>query len=468
MARPEALAGAVDRGEELDRDVGAVIGLDGVEAAVAVAAGAGVPLAEMVQDRRAPARGRLADAEQRVELGALDALDLLARLPLVDHPPALDDVLHAVGHPGLGRLAVAPRAPRFLVVGLHRAGQIEMGDEAHVRLVDAHAEGGGGAQDEAAGALEEGVLVRRAVLGGHAGMVGERADALLVQEGRGLLHLAPAEAINDAVRPLVAGQEVEELAPGVVALDDLVADVRPVEARLEDRRAFEAQPLDDVRLRRRVGGGRQRDARDLREVVGERGELAVFRPEVVAPGAHAMRLVDGEERYVDPRQRLAEARRRHALGRHVEELEAAVHEVAAHGVALLVGHARVQRRGRDAGLAKRLDLVAHECDQRRDDDGRAAAAERRHLITDRLAFAGGKQDDRVAARHQPLHHRLLLPAKGRVAEDRLQDIPRIAPFEIGDGVPGGGQGVRSGSEHARLLNPMSCGVEQPAGSRPVW
>src|SRR5674476_1505125 len=56
----------------------------------------------------------------------------------------LHDVGQAIGHPGAGRLAVAARAAGLLIIGLDALGQIEMRDEAHVRLVDAHAERDGG------------------------------------------------------------------------------------------------------------------------------------------------------------------------------------------------------------------------------------------------------------------------------------------------------------------------------------
>jgi hypothetical protein len=56
----------------------------------------------------------------------------------------LHHIAEAVGHPGHGRLPVAAGAAGLLVVGLDRLGQVEMRDEAHVGLVDAHAEGDGG------------------------------------------------------------------------------------------------------------------------------------------------------------------------------------------------------------------------------------------------------------------------------------------------------------------------------------
>jgi len=67
--------------------------------------------AEMRQDCLPPAGGRLADRQQRIQLAAFDAFDLVGRATLVDHPPALDHIGHAIGHPHLGRQAVTPGAP---------------------------------------------------------------------------------------------------------------------------------------------------------------------------------------------------------------------------------------------------------------------------------------------------------------------------------------------------------------------
>ena len=48
---------------------------------------------------------------------------------------------------GIGGLAIAPGAPGLLEVLLERAGDVDVYNEAHVGLVDAHAEGVGGDHD---------------------------------------------------------------------------------------------------------------------------------------------------------------------------------------------------------------------------------------------------------------------------------------------------------------------------------
>jgi hypothetical protein len=100
-----------------------------------------------------------------------------AEVALVDHAALVDHVGQAVGHPGVGRLAVAAGAAGLLVVALDVLGQVEVGDEAHVGLVDAHAEGDGGHHHHALLA-QEAVLVAAARVGVQAGVVGQRGDAL--------------------------------------------------------------------------------------------------------------------------------------------------------------------------------------------------------------------------------------------------------------------------------------------------
>ena len=83
---------------------------------------------------------------------------------LVDQAALLHDVAEAVGHPRDGGLAVAAGATGLLVVALDRLRQVDVRDEAHVGLVDAHAERDRRDHHDAVVA-EEPRLVRRAHLG---------------------------------------------------------------------------------------------------------------------------------------------------------------------------------------------------------------------------------------------------------------------------------------------------------------
>ncbi len=94
---------------------------------------------------------------------------------LLDEGDLLGDVAGGEEQEALGGQAVASGAPGLLVIALGVLRQIVMDDEADVRLIDAHAEGDGGADDLDLVA-QEALLVFRALLGGEPGVVGTRAD----------------------------------------------------------------------------------------------------------------------------------------------------------------------------------------------------------------------------------------------------------------------------------------------------
>jgi hypothetical protein len=98
----------------------------------------------------------------------------------------------------------------------------------------------------------------------------------------------------------VAADEAQHLRARIELLDHRVADVGPVEARDEKARLVQREPVHDLGAGMRIRGGGQRDARHAREALVQHRKLQVFRPEVVAPLRHAVRLVDREERELRP------------------------------------------------------------------------------------------------------------------------------------------------------------------------
>lgn len=110
-----------------------------LEAGVAIAARA-ARLAEVRKEAHPAARCRLAQPEQRVELRRLNALVRVVGIRFVDHLALLNDIAEPIRHPRIRRHAVAARAPGLLVVAFDAFRQIQVRDEAHIRLVDAHAE----------------------------------------------------------------------------------------------------------------------------------------------------------------------------------------------------------------------------------------------------------------------------------------------------------------------------------------
>ena len=80
-----------------------------------------------------------------------------------------------------------------------------------------------------------------------------------------------------------------------VARADMVADVGPVEAGDDQPVLRNAELDEDVRAGARVRGRGQREPRHVREGVEQRQQQPVIGPEIVAPFADAMRLVDRDQ-----------------------------------------------------------------------------------------------------------------------------------------------------------------------------
>ncbi len=363
VAHAEPLATAVHAAQRLLRGHAGIPGIGWLQAIVAVAARLRIGFAEPGQQHLAAALHGFAVAQQVVELGAFQRLALFARLGLLDHLLEQHHVAQAVAEPGFGRFAVAAGTAGFLVIAFHRLGQVGMRHEAHVGLVDAHAEGDGGAHHDAVFA-QESALVGRAHLGRQAGVVGQSVHALLAQELGGFLDLASRHAVDDARFIAVAAQEIQQLALGVVLLHHGVADVGPVEGADEVLGIGQVQPLGDLALGRRVGGGGQRDARHVRPALVQNGELAVFRAEIVAPLRDAMGFVDGEQGNAAARQQGQETAGEQPLGRDVQQFQLAGGQLALYPGGGFAIQGRIQVFGAHAQLAQGFHLVLHQRDQR--------------------------------------------------------------------------------------------------------
>ena len=193
-----------------------------------------------------------------------------------------------------------------------------MQDEAHVRLVDAHAKGDRRADDGHVIARKR-LLVPGAFQRRETGVVRKRLHAVVAQPLGERLGAAAAVAVDDPALVRPRSYEVEHLRVRALLGNDAVCQVRPVKAADMAGGVPQFQIADDIRphtLRRRRG---QRHQWDLRHLLPQRIELAVLRPEVVAPFADAVRLVDGDEAHVPAQQRVEEAGHHYALRRDVQD-----------------------------------------------------------------------------------------------------------------------------------------------------
>ncbi len=123
-----------------------------------------------------------------------------------------------------------------------------------------------------------------------------------------------------------------------------------------------------------VGGRGQRRHRHAAERLARLGEQAVFGPEIVAPLRDAMRLVDGEPADAERRRRRptspSPASRSGETKSRRNSPEFSRSQASAASLSLFI---ELSEAAGDAGAGELADLVAHQGDQRRDDECQPAA-----------------------------------------------------------------------------------------------
>ncbi len=198
-----------------------------------------------------------------------------------------------------------------------------MEDEAHVRLVDAHAERVG-CHDERDLSGEPVALVLLADAFFKARVVGPAGEPVVGKPPGERLDGPAGHAVDDAGGAFVFSEKTEERLPLVGRVLHREEEVRAVEAGHECQGILKTETADNVRphLRRR-GGRHGADDRADGEARGEIRDLPVGGAEIAAPAGDAVGLVDDEEGDVGMFREGEKAGRCEPLGRDVEEAEAA-------------------------------------------------------------------------------------------------------------------------------------------------
>ncbi len=216
--------------------------------------------------------------------------------------------------------------------------------------------------------------------------------------------------------------EAQQLAAAVAARAHGEPQVRPVEAVDEHLRRACEQPRRDVAARRLIGSRGEGDGLADAERVAQWREVHVIGTEVVAPLRDAVGLVDREHRW------LRGAEHRHHLGlgepfrRDIGEPQFAPRDLLGDVAVLgeIVGG--IERGGGDAVAPELRDLVAHQRDQRRNDDGETVAQQRGKLIAQRFPAAGRHDREHVAAGENRGDDLFLSVSEGGEAEHAAQQL----------------------------------------------
>ena len=248
--------------------------------------------------------------------------------------------------------------------------------------------------------------------------------------------------------------------------------VRPVEGANENARLRRKKLLHDVgpgrRIRRR-GHGDELHLPFARDGSRDLGEIGVFGPEIMAPLRDAMRLVDGQN--IGPRraQQRLRVSAHEPLGCDIKETIAALPQALLDRGVIARAVDGIQSGRRDAARAQLLHLIAHQGDQRRDDDGEARAHDGWKLITKRLAGAGRHHGEDVLAVENGLKHfQLPRPEVGK-AETALQRRAGVNHVVEQEAPPGSRQISRTKRIETpgaiACLRPVSAGMANKKSRR---
>src|SRR6185503_1462182 len=263
-----------------------------------------------------------------------------------------------------------------------------------------------GRDDDVDTFAQERDLVAAALRVGKAGMVRQRRNTDAAQPRRQRVDLAPRRAVDDPRLPAPAVENLQQLTLERAPRQRAVQQVRTIERSDELERIPQRQLGADVPPHAR---GRRRSERvqaDAGQQLPETTELAIFGPEVVAPLADAVGFVHRHEADIAGRQPPDEALAalsHEPFRRDVQQAVPAVAEAGIDAALFVRGERTVEERRRHAVADERIDLIFHQGDQRRDDDGQPGAEHRRGLEAERLAAPGRQYRDRVAAIEDRVH-----------------------------------------------------------------
>ena len=199
--------------------------------------------------------------------------------------------------------------------------------------------------------------------------------------------------------------------------DHAVEKIGAIEGADQHRGIVEPQLLDDIAAHA-LGGGRGVGVKaGVAKTRLQLRQLAVFQPEVMAPLTDAMRLVDRERADAQTRGKLEKTRRKQPFRCDEYKVMTARGDLALGTAKLGEIHPAMQRDGRIAAGAQRIDLVLHQRDERRHHDIGASGDRRRRLVAERLTAPGRHHHQRVAAlKPRPDRLRLKRPQRLKAPE----------------------------------------------------
>ena len=168
-------------------------------------------------------------------------------------------------------------------------------NKANIGLVDAHAEGDGGAYHVHI-LHQEFILYFAALATIHTGVVGQGFDAVHLQQFCNLFGFLAAEAVDDTTLAAVGFDVLNDLLSNIRFRANLVIQVGTVEGGFEQLRIQHTEVLLNVLLHLRRCSGCERHDGAIGYLLNDGAQSAILRTEVVPPFRNTVCFVDGHER----------------------------------------------------------------------------------------------------------------------------------------------------------------------------
>ena len=335
-----------------------------------------------------------------------------------------------------------------------------MDHQADVGLVYAHTKGYGGG-DNGRFVMDELLLVFLAHGVVQAGVIGQGLQSPCRQVGCQVFGVFAGKAVYDGGLAIVLPQKLQKGIEGPGLGPDCVVEIGAVEAGDESLSPVEAKLGDNILADPFRGRGGEGNHRHVGKVLTQALEVAVVGAEVVSPFGDAMGLVNCYQADVEVLQEGPEPRQGQPLRGQVEDFEPAIYGLDLHPGNLVVGKGTVDELRRDAVGFQGVNLVLHQGDEGRDHQAEPIETQRRQLVAQGLAAAGGHQYQGIPTGKDVVDHLFLQGKKLVVAEMRLQDAEDMAVTVHNSKTPGILLPYRIGCHPlhgvVRNLTPLRCG-----------
>jgi hypothetical protein len=190
---------------------------------------------------------------------------------------------------------------------------------------------------------------------------------------------------------------------------NFVNQVGPGEAGDEGFRLVQGELLDDVAADPVGGRGRQGDRGRVAQQAAEIAELGIIGAKIMPPFADAVRFVDRQQPRPRRSNHVEEPPAAEPFGRNIDQPELPCCHTVKPVVLLGRGQGAVDEVRRQTQRLKLIDLILHQGDQGRDDQGQTVSGDGRQLVAEALPPSGGHYAKAVLPGQHRRNH-LFLPS----------------------------------------------------------